>query len=82
MTVKNDSESFLKMTRQGYGNAMTQRGKKKCIETESKATKTKGHCESKKPGACRSTVIEKIGKSQATKNILVPMNLFERFLAS
>lgn len=81
MTVKNDSESFLKMTRQGYGNAMTQR-KKKCIETENKATKTKGHHESKKPGDCRSRVIGKIGKSQTTKNILVHINLFEHFLAS
>lgn len=50
------------MTRQGYRNAMTQKGKK-CIERENKASMTKVHCESKKPRDCRSGVIEKIGKA-------------------
>lgn len=69
------------MTRQGYGNAMTKRGKK-CIERENKASMTKVHCESKKPRDCRSGVIEKIGKTLITKNFLVHMKLFGPFLAS
>lgn len=70
MMVKDDSESFLKMTGQGYENAMPEMGRGKSTKTENKA---RVHCVSKKPRDCKNRVVEKIGKAQITKTLLVHM---------
>lgn len=76
MMVKDDSESFLKMTGQGYENAMPERWGWS-TKTENKA---RVHCASKKPRHCKNRVVEKIDKAQITKSLLVHMKGLEPIL--
>ena len=60
MTVKNDSESFLKMTRQGYGNAMTQREKKNVSKQKARPQRPKGTVKVKSLGPAGAGLLKRL----------------------
>lgn len=60
MTVKNDSESFLKMTRQGYGNAMTQRKKKNVLKQKTRPQRPKGTGKVKSLGIAGAGLLKRL----------------------